>query len=254
MLDDGHWLDSSSWTLAAQAVREDSPILIALGTRPMLDPPPGYQEMLAAPGTVFLSLEGLTAEESAGLFSLRVGARSVDDPVALAAYERAEGNPFYIEELAHSLRDGGKIVVVEGVARPAPGISDLDRPSIPETVQGIVSSRIDLLSPQEQLALKMASVVGRVFSYEIIRDVHPIHEDRELIRDYLEASLRLELIEREPGGGEETYRFRHAITQEVAYDLLLESQRSKLHGEVARWYEQAHAEDLNSYLSLLAFH
>jgi class 3 adenylate cyclase len=254
VLEDGHWLDSSSWTLAAEAAREASPILTVLLTRPIPDPPPGYQELLAAPGTLVLPLEGLVAEEAAKLFSLRVGARTVADPVALVAHQRAEGNPFYIEELAHALRDGGKIVVAEGVAQAAPGIPDLGGSSIPETVQGIVSSRIDLLSPQEQLLLKMASVVGRVFSYAIIRDVHPIPEDRDRIHDSLDASLRLELIKREPGEGEETYSFRHAITQEVAYDLMLESQRSKLHGEVARWYEQAHAEDLTPYLPLLAFH
>src|SRR5687768_15043285 len=94
--------------------------------------------------------------------------------------------------------------------------SDKDRPppTLPDTLQGVIASRVDTLRPATQMTLKVASVVGRTFLYRMLREVHPRQEDDEL-RVELEQLLQRDftLLERiEP---ELAYLFKHVITQDV---------------------------------------
>jgi hypothetical protein len=165
---------------------------------------------------------------------------------------RAEGNPFFSEELALALRDAGVIRVEDGVCRLAPG-ADLHSEALPTTLQGVITSRIDRLSVEQQLTLKVASVVGRSFGLRILHAIHPINERRSDLLEDLDALERAALAQAEKPDPELTYIFKHLITQEVAYSLLPFSQRQQLHRGVAEFYEQ-HQEELAVDYSLIAFH
>src|SRR5207248_7019245 len=115
----------------------------------------------------------------------RLGVRSLPPALAGLIYEKAQGNPYFSEELAYALRDS-RLVEVEGEeCRLAPGAGDLGDVAFPDTVQGVVTSRIDRLGPAEQLTLKVASVIGRVFPLRILRDLYPIEEDRASLPTHL---------------------------------------------------------------------
>jgi tetratricopeptide (TPR) repeat protein len=97
-------------------------------------------------------------------------------------------------------------------------------------------------------------VIGRIFAFRILRDVHPVEEDRVRLGEYLSTLEKLDITPLETPAPELAYIFKHIITQEVAYNLMLFSQRRQLHRTVAEWYEQTQAEDLAPSYQLLAFH
>ena len=104
------------------------------------------------------------------------------EQVATLVVDKAQGNPFFSEEIAYALRDTEQIQVVDGECVLNPGLGDLHSLDFPDTVEGVITSRIDRLPPQGQLALKVASVIGRIFASNIFSDVCPIEEDRHLLR------------------------------------------------------------------------
>src|SRR5581483_2620806 len=112
-------------------------------------------------------------------------------------------------------------------------------------------SRIDRLSPSEQLSLKVASVIGRAFTLHTLQDVHPIASEVERLTEHLTTMERLDLVLPDRHDTLQTYLFKHAITQEVAYNLMLFAQRRQIHRRVADYYERVYAGDLPRYYPLL---
>jgi predicted ATPase/class 3 adenylate cyclase len=263
VLEDAHWLDSASWALLAEVRHAVQPLLLLLALRP-----PGavqaattaesltteYQQLLADPGTQMLMLSALPAEDTLNLVCLQLGVTVLPKVVANFIQEKAEGHPFFSIELALALRDAGLIELVDGQCRLAAGITDLHSLAFPDTLQGVITSRIDRLTPQQQLALKVASVIGRVFAFRILREVHPIEADKPALPVYFETLERLDLTPLERPEPELTYIFKHIITQEVAYNLMAFSQRRQLHQAVAEWYERAHSGELAPFFPILAHH
>jgi hypothetical protein len=88
----------------------------------------------------------------------------------------------------------------------------------------------------------------------VLRDIHPIDIDRPQIEEHLSRLEQLDLTPLDTPSPDLTYIFKHIITQEVAYNLMLFTQRKQLHRTVAQWYEHTHAEDLAPYYPLLAHH
>jgi class 3 adenylate cyclase/tetratricopeptide (TPR) repeat protein len=273
-LDDCQWLDSASWTLARLAARDVPSLLMVLSTRPMVhtapsgsglrgptlmaphtDPlPVEHTQLVYAPTTFWVRLDALSPEDSAALVCQRLEVRSLPAEVAELVYEKAQGNPYFSEQLAYALRDTLLIEVENDACRLAPGAGDLRGVPLPDTVQGVVISRIDRLAPAEQLTLKVASVVGRVFSLRILRDLYPIESDRASLPGYLHTLRKLDLTRLETPEPDLTYIFKHTITREVVYNLMLVAQRQELHRAAAEWYERHHANDLAPLSALLAHH
>ncbi|MBI3965159.1 MAG: AAA family ATPase, partial [Chloroflexi bacterium] len=254
VLDDAQWLDSASWQLALEVCRRVRPLLFVITTRPPADPLPAEYELLfGLPEIRHLRLRGLSIDDTIALVSQRLGATELPAEIAGIIREKAHGNPFVAEALAYALRDSGLIAVADGVCRIAPGAGDL-RNLVPETVQGVIISRIDRLAPSQQLLLKVASVVGRTFPFRILRDVYPIAADREHLAEHLDRLQDFDVVPIESGGQELTFSFRHIMIQEAAYNLMLFTQRRQLHEAVGTWYEANCADELPPYYPLLAHH
>jgi class 3 adenylate cyclase/tetratricopeptide (TPR) repeat protein len=254
LLEDTHWLDSASWALALNVSQRVHPILLVVATRPLPEPlPPEYAKLLAQPNTIRLQLQPLPDDDALTLVCHRLGVTGLPDSVAALIREKAEGNPFFSEELAYALRDSGLIQVTGDECRVTAGV-DLKTVTFPDTVQGVITSRIDRLSPPQQLALKVASVIGRMFIFRILHAIYPIQADKARLHDYLSTLETLDLTPLDTPEPDLTYIFKHIITQEVAYNLMLFAQRRELHRAVAEWYERVHADDLSLYYPLLAYH
>jgi len=255
ILEDAHWLDSSSWVLLHKIVERNPQALVLIAARPLSAPvPPEYTRLLERPDCRHLMLEAMTADDVGTLICQRLGVKSMPPAVTRFINEKAEGQPFFSEELALALRDTGLIQVSRGECRLAPGVDDLYALDIPNTIQGVITSRIDRLPPPHQLTLKVASIIGRIFTYHILQGVHPIGSDRPQLHDYLDGLTRLDITRLNTPEPELAYMFKHIITQEVAYNLMLFTQRQQLHRAVAEWYELRYAADLSPYYSLLAHH
>jgi len=113
---------------------------------------------------------------------------------------------------------------------------------------------IDHLSPADQLALKAASVIGRVFSFEVLQAIYPDAEDKAGVAEQLQTLTDLNLIVLNTNASAQSYTFIDSITQETAYSLMLFAQRRQLHRAIAEWHEQNYSDNLRPYLSLLAHH
>jgi class 3 adenylate cyclase/tetratricopeptide (TPR) repeat protein len=254
VLDDAHWLDSASWALAWQVAQRVWPTVLVIVARPLGDAPPDEYRQLAAGERAYpLRLEALTSAEAAALVCQRLGVEALPKPVLQLIRAKTEGHPFFAEELAYALRDSGLLQIEGRECRLTPN-ADLNAIVLPDTVEGVVTSRIDRLTPQQQLTLKTASVIGRVFPLRVLRVVHPIEQDRPHLETHLDSLARLELTQTETPAPDRADAFRHVITQEVAYNLMAFAQRRTLHRAIAEWHEQAYAENLEAYYSLLAYH
>jgi class 3 adenylate cyclase/tetratricopeptide (TPR) repeat protein len=255
VLDDAHWLDSASWALTRLVVARVRPLLLVLATRPLAEPvPDDYRRLRQDPATEYLRLEPLSPHDTLALVCDRLGVRRLPEPVTALIQERAQGNPFFSEELAYALRDAGLLRITDGSCTIAPEAGALSTVSLPDTMQGVVAARIDRLAPGQELALKVASVIGRLFAFRILRDVHPIEADRGGLRGYLDDLRRQDFMMLDTPEPDLAYLFKHVVTQEVAYSLLLSAQRRQLHRAVAAWYEQTQGEDLSALYPLLAYH
>jgi class 3 adenylate cyclase/tetratricopeptide (TPR) repeat protein len=254
-VDDGHWFDSASWALTAQVASQVRPLLLAIATRPLAEPlPPDYRRLRDDPASDRLPLQPLDPGDTLTLVCSRLGVPSLPERVAGLIEDRAQGNPFFSEELAYALRDTGLIRIADGRCTIAPGAGDLRSVSFPDTVQGVVAGRIDRLPPGQELTLKVASVVGRLFAFRILRDIHPIEADRGSLLEQLEDLQRHDFTLLDTPDPDLAYLFKHVVTQEVAYGLLLYGQRRQLHRAVAEWYERSQADDLSMLSPLLAHH
>jgi class 3 adenylate cyclase len=108
VLDDAHWFDSASWALARLVAARVGPLLLVLATRPLVEPlPDDYRRLRQDPAAERLQLEPLSRHETLALVCDRLGVRSLPEPVAVLIEERAQGNPFFSEELAYALRTPG---------------------------------------------------------------------------------------------------------------------------------------------------
>jgi tetratricopeptide (TPR) repeat protein len=160
-------------------------------------------------------------------------------PVAVAGVilSKAEGNPFFLEELALSIQDRGSL---DG---------DL---AVPDTVQGVLMSRIGRLAETERSLLQSAAVIGKDVPLLILADVAQLPEDAlALALRQLSAAEFLFEINSFP---EVKYRFRHALTHEVAYASLRPDRRRQLHARIVDAIEAIHSDRLIEDVDRLAHH
>jgi class 3 adenylate cyclase/tetratricopeptide (TPR) repeat protein len=254
VLEDAQWLDSASWTMARLVYRDVQPLLLVLIIRPLTEPQPAdYRQLVEAEGTQLIHLDTLLTAEISQLVCQRLGVSALPAPVAKLIREKAEGHPFFSEELAYALRDTGLIRIADGVCRLAPGVDNLDT-LLPDTIEGVIVSRIDRLSPQAQLTLKVASVIGRIFALRLLANIYPVESEKSQLGDNLVQLETLDIMVLETPEPDVTYFFRHIITQQVTYNLIAFAQRHQLHHVVAEWYEHTHSDDLAPFYPLLAYH
>lgn len=255
VLEDLHWFDSASWALLVDLQQKVRPLFLALNSRPLPDPVSAlFKEIVDAPGTRLVRLEAMKLDDVEALVCQRLGVRSVPAVIGRLIREKSEGHPFFAEELAYALRDSGIIVIEDQECRIYPGLTNFEDLTLPDTLQAAITNRIDSLNPSQQLTLKVASVIGRIFAFRVLRDIHPIEADRAALSDCMDSLTRLSMTLVESESPDLAYIFKHAVTQEVAYNLMLFSQRRQLHQAVAEWIEKNHAKNLEAYYILLAHH
>ena len=255
VMEDLHWFDSASWALLVDVQQKVRPLFLALNTRPLTDPIPAqFKEILDTPGTQLLRLEAMSLDDVEALVCQRLGVKSVPPMIGTLIREKSEGHPFFAEELAYALRDSGVLVIENQECKIYPRFIDFEDLALPDTLQAAITNRIDSLNPSQQLTLKVASVIGRIFAFRVLQAIHPIEADRAALSECMETLTRLSLTLIESEGPDLAYIFKHAVTQEVAYNLMLFSQRRQLHQAVAEWIEGNHPKNLESYYILLAHH
>lgn len=232
-VEDLHWIDATSEEWLAELVDRlaGAPILVLTTYRPGYRPP-----WLERSWATQLALPRLTSKDSGQLVRSIPRTPQLSNDLAQDILAKAQGNPFFLEELTWAVRDQGK---------------PLASPHIPDTVQAVLAARIDrLLAPDKQL-LQTAAVIGTPLPLSLLGAVGDLSAE-----DLGSALARLQAAELlyELSAPERTYTFKHALTQEVAYRSLLTRTRQELHRKIAEVLEKRFPDTVSHQPELLAHH
>jgi class 3 adenylate cyclase/tetratricopeptide (TPR) repeat protein len=245
LIEDVHWGEEQLLDLLERLVRDTrGPLLMVATARPeFLEQRPGWG---ARAHGASVELEALSSEDAVRMLDELLGG-TLPAGLREVVVRRAEGNPFFVEELLGTLIDRQLLERQNGSWLLADLPSDF---VVPDTVQAVVAARVDLLEPDEKQALQAASVIGRIFwagpVYELVQEAKPdlrVLEERDFIR-------------RRPGSsiaGDREYAIKHALTREVAYASLPRARRARLHAAFAAWLERT-GDGRDEYAPLLAHH
>ena len=245
LLEDWHWADDASREALRQLVEISPtvPLLLVVTSRP--DPSIDWG---TAEYQTLLHLPPLDSAATEGIARAVLEADAIEAGLLTRLHERTGGNPFFLEEVCEALLEDGSVVVRNGVALAT---RSADALHVPETVQGVLRTRIDRLDGDAREVLRVASVIGRVFPRGVLEDVIAPRVDLPKALERLKTSGLVQQIRVIP---EPAYRFKHALTEEVAYDSLLEHQRALLHEQVGRAIETRYASQLDDQVERLTHH
>jgi len=260
VMDDLHWSDSATLELIAQVatLAAFEPIMLVTIMRPdrkaeswqLLD------RLQGSLGSSFsrIDLEPLDAAGSSELLGNLLHIEELPESIRAQILERSEGNPFYLEEVLRSLIDGGQVVREGEHWRATRAILEA---TIPDTLAGVLSSRIDRLPDATKRVAQTAAVIGRVFQHRVLESVlhsGPALERIEHIEPHLATLSYEQLVREKARDPEREYIFKHALTCEAAYDLLLRSRRKDLHARCGSALELLFAERRDEFAAMLAHH
>ncbi len=252
VIEDIHWADPVLLDLLDElSSRADGPILLVCPSRPELT---SIRPAWGGGGrnATAVVLDPLSAEESELLVRSLLTVDDLPPSVHATILERAEGNPFYIEEIVRRLIDEGAVVQTGERWLATETVATIE---IPDTVQGVLAARIDLLDPEDKRVVQAAAVVGRAFWPGPVAELtglepsaileHLRHaEDRELVRSKFGSSI----------AGQQEYLFKHILTRDVAYSSLPRRDRALAHRKVADWLQRSASERASEFAELLAYH
>ena len=262
--EDLHWCDPSSLQVfeSLLPLASEVPLLLLCAYRPRENRAaellaPAYEACAANYRNIELS--PLTRQQSDSLIQKLLKIENLPEKMRDLILDRAEGNPFFLEELLRSLLDAGVIALEQDRVVVTRELKAVD---IPDTLQGVLMARIDRLEPENKRTLQNASVIGRVFQERVLAQ---LSEAKLRAKDRLGRSLgdlqRHEFIQsreqRESEAAtlqEDEYIFKHAITHQVAYDSMLMARRKELHVVVARALEALFPERLDELSATLGYH
>jgi transcriptional regulator with AAA-type ATPase domain/tetratricopeptide (TPR) repeat protein len=228
-----HWIDRASEEFLASLVDvvPGAPMLLLFTYRPGYRPPWSDKSYATQ-----IALQPLAPRDSLALVRSVVPVATVSDPLAEAILARAEGNPFFLEELV--------LAVAERPRDAAPA-------AVPATVQDVLLARISRLSEAGKWALQTAAVLGREVPLEVLR---AIWTGPGPLEPQLRELTRLEFLHGHGGLEEPVYFFKHALTRDVAYESLPPGRRRELHAAAGEALERLYAGRLEEIADRLAHH
>jgi class 3 adenylate cyclase/tetratricopeptide (TPR) repeat protein len=245
VVEDLHWIDAISEELLsflADAVGRSRALLV-------LTHRPGYEQRLGSrPFFTTLPLQHLSESESAAVAGGLLGAGALPDELRELIFRKAEGNPFFVEEVTKSLVEVGAVRATEDGYVLARKIGEI---YVPDTVQDVIRARLDRLDEEPRRAIQTAAVIGREFTVRLLERTSEL-EGR--LGAHLRELKAIELIYERSLFPELAYMFKHALTHDVAYGSLLQSRRRDLHRLVGSAIEWLYAERLAEHYEVLAYH
>ena len=245
VVEDLHWIDDTSEDFIDYLIEwiASTPILLILLYRTE------YQHKWSSK-TYYrkIGLDHLRRDSSMELVKAMLEGADVDAELSDLILNRAAGNPLFMEEFTRTLIENGTIRIQDSQYVLSQKISDLH---VPDTVQGIIAARMDRLEENLKRTMQVASVIGRDFAFRILQTITGMRED---LKSYLLNLQGLEFIYEKKLFPELEYIFKHALTQEVAYNSLLLKRRKQIHENIGRAIEELYTERLEEFYEMLAYH
>ncbi|MGH7323072.1 MAG: AAA family ATPase, partial [Candidatus Rokuibacteriota bacterium] len=232
VVEDLHWIDKTSENVFASLVTDlpGAPIMFVSTYRPGYRPP-----WIDKSFATQMALSPLSPEDSLTMMR-SVLQTEIPDPLVRMILTKAEGNPFFLEELCRAVEEQGNL-------NTAPGV--------PDTIEEVLSARIERLPDEPRRVLQTAAVLGRQFSSRLLQ---ALWEGTDALDAHLGLLTGLEFLYRRAAGEERLYVFKHALTQEVAYASLPGARRQALHAAAGRALEALFGDRLEEAYDRLAYH
>jgi class 3 adenylate cyclase/tetratricopeptide (TPR) repeat protein len=231
VVEDLHWIDPASEACLASLAEglASAAALLVATYRPGYRPP-----WIDRSYATQMTLAPLRRDDSLGVVHALLPDLTADDTLVRMILDKAEGNPFFLEELVYAVGEAGA-----GPVR------------VPDSVQGVLAARIDRLPETAKHALQTASVLGREFPERLLR---AIADEPDRLDADLRDLTRLEFLHERPDADERTYVFKHALTQDVAHATLVTPRRRALHRRAADALAAIYAERVADMAPVLAHH
>ena len=244
-VDDLHWIDRTSQECLGYLIEwlANARILLVLLYRPEYAHPWESKSYYSRVG-----LEQLNIQASAELVQAILSDGKVVSELRELILSKAGGNPLFVEELTHNLLENGSIHRKDSQYVLTRKASEID---VPESIQGIVAARMDRLEENLKRIMQVASVIGREFAFRILQTIMGMRQE---LKSHLLNLQGLEFIYEKSLFPELEYIFKHALTQEVAYNSLLQKRRQQIHEKIGQAIESLYAERLEEFYEALAFH
>ncbi|PYN75335.1 MAG: hypothetical protein DMD96_28495 [Candidatus Rokuibacteriota bacterium] len=234
VVEDLHWIDSTSeeYLTSLAEILAGARVLLVCTHRV------GYRPSWSEKSyTTHVALQPLAPEESLRIAKSMLGMDKAADPLHDLIVAKAEGNPFFVEELARTFRE--QVGLVTPVA-------------VPDTIEEVLGGRIDRLAAEDRRLLEVAAVVGKDVSFSVVHAVTGMPEDA--LRRAFERLKSAEFLYETSPGPETEYTFKHTLTHEVAYGRLLAEPRRSLHARIVEAIERLYPGRLADHVERLAHH
>jgi class 3 adenylate cyclase/energy-coupling factor transporter ATP-binding protein EcfA2 len=245
VFEDLHWIDKTSEEFLDYFIGwlTNTPILLILLYRPEYTHRWGSKSYYNN-----VRVDQLSIPTSAELVQSILREGEVVPELSNLILGKAAGNPLFMEELTHSLLENGSIRKKDHQYFLSRRPSDIQ---VPDTIQGIIAARIDRLDESLKRIMHVASVIGREFAFRILQ---AIMEMKEELKSHLLNLQGLEFIYEKRLFPELEYIFKHALTQEVAYNSLLLKRRKEIHEKIGGAIEEIYPDRLEEFYEMLGYH
>jgi class 3 adenylate cyclase/tetratricopeptide (TPR) repeat protein len=246
VVEDLHWIDAETQALLDGLV-ESLPaarLLLLVNYRPEY-----HHGWGSTTSYTHLRLDPLPPVSADALLRALLGHDPSLAPLTQLLIERTAGNPFFLEETVRTLVETQVLVGTPGAYRLA---QDLPTIQVPATVQAVLAARIDRLPPEEKQLLQTAAVIGTEVPLALLQTIVEVPEaPLRLGLTHLQAAEFLYETRLFP---EHEYTFTHALTQQVAYETLLQERRRALHARIAEALEALTGDRMAEQIERLAHH
>jgi tetratricopeptide (TPR) repeat protein len=252
VFDDIHWAEPTFLDLVEHLAdwSRDAPMTVMCTSRQeLLDHRPGWGGGKVNATTVLL--EPLTERECDELIENLLGRTKLAPEARDRILEAAEGNPLFVEQMLSMLIDDGLLHRDDGHWVSTGEISSMQ---VPPSIQALLAARLDRLGEEERAVIECAAVVGRVFYRGAVSELtaEPL---RQAVPTHLMTLVRRELIRPQASEyGQETYRFRHMLIRDAAYEAMPKQMRADLHERFAAWLESQVGDRVREYEEILGYH
>ena len=248
-MEDIHWGDMASFKLLKDIIFNFvTPALVICTTRPHASLFTSHEQDIIASIYTEIRLGELSPAETDDMLESMLDTADIPGELCRLIRKRAEGNPFYLEEILNALVDSQALAFADGRWEMNRAFKEAD---IPSTIHGIIAARMDQLGATDKRILQEAAVIGRAFLYDILKRVS-VHGDA------VDAGLykleRAGLIKPRALHPEMEFMFKHALIQEVSYGSLLRRERQRVHERIGRTIERIYRDRLSEFDETLAIH